>query len=156
MTTGFPRETGYTLDTLLQFQAAAVNDTADAVGASDIDLGAAGSGGNELGPAEMRGDLVIDVSVLDVVTGDESYTFTVLGSDNADFTTGDQEDLGSFVIGGATALVGDLASDTGRYVIPFSNKRNTRLYQHLRLNLAIAGTTPSITWSAFVGKVKTA
>jgi hypothetical protein len=97
---------------------------------------------------------VIDVSALDVTTGDESYRFVIVGSDNVDFSTGDQEELQEIHIGGATALRGDVASDVGRYILPIRNKRNTRSYRFVRLEWVIAGTSPSITFAAFISKGK--
>ena len=158
MTTGFPRETGYTYDTLLELltsQTDAVTDLTLANG-STVDMAAAGSGGNENADSEFKGDLVIDVSAIEVATGDEVYTIVLNGSDNSDFTTGDQEELALIRIGDSSVFTGDVDSDAGRYVVPFSNKRNTRMYRYCRLEITIAGTIATgITWAAFIGKRKT-
>jgi len=152
MTTGLQRETGYLFDALLEFQASVTDTTSD--NSSVLDLGAIGAGDNEDGVADFGGDVVIDISAIIINDNNESYTFTVVGSDNTDFTTGDQEDLQSMEVGALEILLGDVDSDTGRYILPIRNKRNTRSYRFIRVELVISGTTPSITWSAFLSKSK--
>jgi hypothetical protein len=55
-------------------------------------------------------------------------------------------------IGGATGATPlGTADGVGRFAIPFRNERNGVIDRYLRLYTLIAGTTPSITFSAFLG-----
>lgn len=149
MTTLQQRETGYTFDTLLEFESGSL--AAASENSAALDLGAAGAGDNEDGVAIFRGDVVFDFSAIEIATGDELYIFHVVGSDNADFSTGDQEDLASLRVGDASVLLGDVDSDPGRYVLSITNHRNTRVYRFIRIELVVAGTIATgINWKAFL------
>ncbi len=151
MTTLIQRETGYTFDTLLELQAVVTKTaTFKSVG---IDLGAVGAGDNEDGVAVFRGDVVIDISALAIDGNDELYDFIIEGSDSLAFTTGDQEELQRLSVGALETLSvdNDVDSDAGRYILPITNHRNTRVYRFIRLNVEHTGATTSITYKAFVG-----
>ena len=157
MTTLQQRQTGYTFDTLLNLEDSTTDAAADS-GTNVVDLGAAAAGDNEDGVAPVRGDVVIDVSAIEIASNDELYVFTLVGSDSEAFTTGDQEVLQELRLGATEVLTSgdgdpnDVDSDTGRYILPFVNQRNTRVYRYVRLDLDIAGTIATgITWSAFIG-----
>ena len=152
MTTAIQRETGYTFDTDLELQASVTDTASD--NSSSVDLGAVGSGDNEDGVANFRGDCVIDISAMDIDGNDESYTFSLVGSDDTGFSTGDQEDLVSMEVGALETLLGDVDSDVGRYILPFTNRRNTRAYRFVRVELVIVGATSSITWAAYISTPK--
>lgn len=154
MATGYAPISNYTYDTDLVLQATAVTDSASD-NSSVVDLGATADGANEQAANRVTGDVVILVSAIEIDTNDETYTFTLVGSDNSDFSTGDQEDLCSIELGANEVLNGDQDSDTGVYILPFINQRNTRAYRYVRLELTIAGTIATgITWQAFIGKTK--
>lgn len=155
MATGFARETGFTYDTLLELQTSTTDTSA--AQSSVVDLGGAGAGDNEDSEATTVAACVIDISAIEIASNDELFTFTVVGSDNSDFSTGDQEDLASLELGANEVLNGDVDSDTGRYVLHFSTHRNTRKYRYVRLELTVAGTIATgITWAAYIAKAKNA
>lgn len=141
------RETNYTLDTLLQLKDdGAVTATGSAqVGGSDEIL--------DLGSADVLciGDVVIDVSAIDIASTDEVYNILLEGSDSSTFASG-IEVLAACLLGDGTTLLGETTvdSDTGRYILPFRNERNGRKYRYVRLRHVISGTTPSINYTAFL------
>lgn len=105
----------------------------------------------DIGSGFVDGDIVVDISALDNVTGDEKYTISLEGSNTADMTTGS--------VALATKVFGDLSVPmdadliaSGRYVIPFRNEEGGILFRYVRLSTAVAGTTPSIDFAAFIAK----
>lgn len=110
----------------------------------------------DLGPGLMEGYLVADITAIDTTTGDEAYTLMLEVSPDAAFgTTGNIRVAAELRIGGATFTAPNGAADTaGRFAIPFRNERNGTIYRYARLYTLIAGTSPSITFSAFLGKDK--
>lgn len=135
----------HTYDAALLIRAAGVAITATETGPIILDVGT----------AMFKGDLVIDYSGLDVVTGDEAYTFMLQGSPDATFGTAANITVCAMQrIGGATgaAPVGTADPAAGTITIPFRNERGGKVFRYLRLYTLIAGTTPSIAFTAFLGK----
>ncbi len=147
-----PLTRGYMFDKELQLADGAAAITASGVtqvdgSAASLDLGAAANG---------SGDLVVDVSAIDITTGDESYELLLQGSSNSDFSS-DVQTIARGKLGDSSTLGTGVDADSvvGRHVIPFHNDvAQTTSYQYLRLAVVVAGTTPSITLSAFVGMSK--
>lgn len=114
-----------------------------------------------LTPQQPRIDayLVMDVTAVDATTGDENYRLVLLGSNQAGFSnSGTVVCLGALEIGGATglsfangkAVATPAAIGGSRYEIGFTNEQNGVKYQYAKLYAVLAGTTPSITFKAFV------
>lgn len=112
-----------------------------------------------VGPQFDQGDSVVTdfVAVLNiesckVSTGDEVYTFRVVGSNVADRSDG--RVLGTIELGAAAALsletVDTLAGD--HRVIRCRSEVNDTYYRYLDLHLTAAGTSPSIAFGAFISK----
>lgn len=100
--------------------------------------------------------LVVDVSAMDVASTDESYKLRLIGSNSSSFASGIAV-LATLELGVATSMNGsagaaDANKTTGRWVLPFYNQAGTTIYRYLRLALDVGGTTPSITYTAFVAK----
>lgn len=95
----------------------------------------------DLGPANL-GDAraIVDVSVMDTADSNETYRVSIQGSNDITFATGVAE-LGSVLISG-----------TGRSEIPFSNVQAGVTYRYAREYHTLAGTTPSINYTAFIAK----
>jgi hypothetical protein len=147
-------ETQYTLDSLLQMKdaglvAASAAATVSAA-AKIIDLGAA---------AKIKGEVVIDITALEIASNDEYYTIGIEGSSASDFSA-TLEPLASLTVGakevippGSTAY--DTDSTTGRYILPFTNERNGTVYRYLRLYTTVAGTIATgINYTAWLAKRK--
>jgi hypothetical protein len=137
----------YTYDEATKIRAAGAAITATETGSIVLDLGDA---------AILEADLVVDVTAIDVATGDEAYTLILQGSSDLGFgTAANIGVLAMQKIGGATGASPQGTADTlGRFVIPFRNERNGKTYRYIRLQTVLAGTTPSLTFRAFLGKDK--
>ena len=106
--------------------------------------GAAQVGGSDkildLGASRVDGRVIIDVTAIEVATGDESYRIKTQFSNSATFASG--------VIGGpqlhlgdSSVLIGESAdSVVGRYELPFTNEINGTTYRYMRLYTDVAGT----------------
>lgn len=98
----------------------------------------------------VEGDIVVDVSTLDVDTGNEVITIGVQLSDSATFASGTYQ-VASLAIGDAAALTGDTDMTTGRYFIPFNNliKDGTPM-RYVRVYFTIAGTVSGFLCNAYL------
>jgi hypothetical protein len=134
----------YTFDALLEFRDLN-NTTASAAALVD---GAAKV--VDMGTGFFSADLVIDVTVAAVDGGDESYKFGIELSNNADFSTGAEFEGASLLIGDSSLTGGDTDTTTGRYVLTFNNRPvDGTTYRYARLYVTHAGSTSSLTASAF-------
>jgi hypothetical protein len=113
---------------------------------------AAGSVIVDLGDGFMDGDMVIDISALEVASTDEVYTISLEGSAVAAMTSG------SVILAektfGNVAAPADADTAVGRHVLPFRNELNGTLYRYVRVYTTVAGTIDSggINYSAFLAK----
>lgn len=131
----------FVYDNALLLEASAAHTTAQTdVGATILDLGA----------GLVCGHLVVDVSAIDVASTDEYYTLSLEGSNVAAMTSGSVE-LALIRMGNNLAPA-DADTSTGRFVVPFRNEQNGTVYRYVRLVTKVEGTTPSITFSAFIAK----
>ena len=100
----------------------------------------------DIGTGYTEGVVQIDVTAIDVVTGDELYLIKAQYSNSATFASS-VTTYGSFVIGGATGTGNTTASLVGRYELYVCNEIGGVLHRYMRLYTDVAGTTPSITYS---------
>lgn len=109
----------------------------------------------DLGAAFFAGNLVVDVSAIDVSSSDEIYLLKLIGSNSSSFSSGIAV-LGCLALGDTVGLGAgaDVDNGTGRYVMPFHNEKGGTgtVYRYLRLYADVGGTSPSITYTAFVAK----
>jgi hypothetical protein len=137
----------YTFDALLEFKDAgliAADGLAQVDGANKtVDVGA----------GLFEADMVVDVTALEVASGDERYEMMVQGSNSPTFASGIAQ-LATFVVGDATVTGGDADDGTGRYVFGFSNRgKDETLYRYLRLNFDVGGTIATgINLTAFAAR----
>lgn len=112
---------------------------------------AAGSVILDLGDGFMDRDLVIDISALEVDTGDEIYTIAIEGSSVAAMTSLSVT-LAEKQFGNVPAPA-DADTATGRHVVPFRNELNGTLYRYIRVYTTVVGTIATgINYSAFLAK----
>jgi hypothetical protein len=116
----------------------------------------------DVGPGRFDGYLVLDISALDLASGDETYQFQLLGSNDSGWTNGNVELLALKDFAAATAgrvvpticPPSNSAPPTGksadRFEIPFSNQMGRFVFRYLQLRLVAGGTTPSVTVAAWV------
>jgi len=90
---------------------------------------------------DLYGKVVVNVTALDATTGDESYLVYVEVYDGTTYR----------VVGGGTIP----NTVTGKYEFPYSGKTVGKMavagaIQGVRVNLDVGGTTPSITFEAYL------
>lgn len=98
---------------------------------------------------QKRAAMVINLEAIKVSAGNEAYTFRVVGSQTADRS--DARVLGEVTLGDAAAKTIDTADDLvgEQHVILFHTQRGGNMIRYLDLHLDVAGTLPSIQFSAF-------
>lgn len=113
----------------------------------------------DVGTGLFEGKVVIDVSAIEIASGDERYTFVIQGSSSATFASdivilaalpvGDGSTIGT-AFGSSGVDVDDVV---GRFIIPFTNERNNTRYRYIRGWTDVAGTIATgINFTAFIGK----
>jgi len=150
-----PQSRSYTFDAnaLLSDNAAAY--TASGYGQVNGANGIVDLGGNQSTTPKQQARIdavaVIQVTAIDIATGDEGYKILVVGSNASDMSTGNIC-LGSIQLGKAAHTDVPTAPDstTGTYEVPFSNEQAGVFYEYVALYLVIAGTTPSISLFSFI------
>jgi hypothetical protein len=105
----------------------------------------------DLGSGFVDADLILDVSALDVDTGNESVIVQIMLSDTEIAT--EKYCQTQFQIGDAAAIPGDVDRTTGRYIIPFNNIIESGLCKRfMHLYFTIAGTVAAFTATGYVTK----
>lgn len=113
----------------------------------------------DVGTGRLDGKVVVDVSALEIASGDERYSLIIQGSSSSTFASdivilaclpiGDGSTIGT-AFGGSGVDVDD---STGRYEIRFSNERNNTYYRYVRGWTDVAGTIATgINFSAYMVK----
>lgn len=103
----------------------------------------------DLGAGLVDGNLVIDVSAIEVASGNEKYTIHLEGSNVAAMTSGSVT-LANIPLGNATDPA-DAATGVGRFVVPFRNEQNGTNYRYVRIYTLAAGTIATgINFAAFL------
>ncbi|HEV7352589.1 MAG TPA: hypothetical protein VGN74_05610 [Brevundimonas sp.] len=131
-----PIQYPYDASLLLHDGAAAVTSSAAGVVASAARIFDTESTASPVGRFPVA--VVINVSALDLASTDETYDFIFEGSNSATFASGNQQ-LGSIAVGA-----------TGRYTILADNEQGGTVYRYFRIRAVLAGTTPSVTYVAFM------
>jgi hypothetical protein len=121
----------------------------------------------DIGQGRVVGEWVISITALDQTTGDENYTFHLLGSNDVAWANGNVELLQSQNFGGASGR--GIATIPGATPAPgapaewpagprnhftVADMKSGIVYRYLRCYAVIGGTTPSITantWIAYGG-----
>jgi hypothetical protein len=109
------------------------------------------SGSIDLGTTSGRAfHAVLDVSVLDVSDGDEVYTLAIQLGDADDFS-GATVERAAIRLGDSSQLALNSAdSGPGRFVVGVDNVSGGSGFRFARLAVTAAGTSPSVTVSAFL------
>ncbi len=136
----------YNLDVELMLADGAAAVTADGVsqvGGQAVNI--------QLGPGRFEGVLIIDVSAIDISSADEVYNLILEGASSNAFSA--TEVLTQYALG-ATAVRphGAVNSVIGRYEIPFITEQHDTVYDWVRLYADVGGTTPSITFKAWIAE----
>jgi hypothetical protein len=110
----------------------------------------------DLGAGFVEAEVVIDVSAIEIGTGDESYDIVVQLGEEADFATkGKVVERVALHLGakGTKRTDSDKDDVVGRYVIPFDNEHQGNVYRYVSLYTVIAGTIATgINYTAYAVK----
>ena len=105
----------------------------------------------DLGSGIVDACAVIDVSEIEIASGDEIYTVSIEASNTEDMTAG-SVCVGKKVFGNLVIPMDAALSKAGRYVIPFRNEEGGDIFRHVRLSVSVEGTVATgIGFSAFIG-----
>jgi hypothetical protein len=117
---------------------------------SVVDLGG-NQGTSPVQQSRIGAVAVCDVTALDITSGNETYKLMVLGSNDPGLATGNVC-LGEITLGKGASIDGVNMADsvTGRYEIMFCNVVAGAYFQYVGLYVIVGGTTPSISYTAFV------
>lgn len=128
--------------------------------AADAAWGVGGSAkAINVGAGRFCGCVVIDVSALEIASGDERYTFLIQGSTSATFAS-DVVILAALPVGDGSTIATAFGSSgvdvddlVGRYMVMFTNERNNIYYPYVRGWTDVAGSIATgINFSAFIAK----
>jgi hypothetical protein len=107
----------------------------------------------DLGTGRVDAKVVIDVSAIEVATGDEAYKLKLQGSSSASFASGIVE-LACLELGDSTVTGNSADSGTGRYELPFTTEQAGTIYQYVRMYTDVAGTIATgINYTAWIARV---
>jgi hypothetical protein len=115
--------------------------------------GSAAAAVMDFGTSYVNGTVVIDLTAVEIDTGNEKYEIIVQGSNSSTFASG-IENLASLDLGAASSGRYNAAQDTttGRYELLFQNVQNDTQYRYVRLYTFVSGTIATgINYKAFVG-----
>jgi hypothetical protein len=105
----------------------------------------------DLGEGLFDGFLVLDVSAVEVDSGNEIYTISVEGSSVPPMSSL-SVCLAKKTLGNVVAPM-DNPTGAGRFVVPFRNEENGVLKRYVRLSTAVVGTVVTgINFFAFLAK----
>lgn len=139
---------GYNIDIELLLADGAAPVTAD--GVSQV---ASAAVSKKLGKGRFEGVLVVDVTAIDVSSADEVYHLCLQGALDTDATFTNKETLAQLSLGAAAARPGGaINSVIGRYEVPFTTEQHDQVYDLARLYVDVGGTTPSITFKAWIAE----
>jgi hypothetical protein len=137
---------GYNLDIELLLADGAAAVTAD--GVSQV---ASAAVSKQLGPGRFEGVLIIDISAIKISANDEIYHLILQGSSASAFST--KETIAQISLGATEVRPGGAVDSViGRYEIPFTTDQHDTIYDWVRLYADVAGTSPSITYKAWIAE----
>jgi hypothetical protein len=152
--TGAKHRASYTYDADLEMKGAGVinADAAWLVGGAARVL--------DVGTGRFEGMCIIDISEIEIASGDERYDLLIQGSNSPTFASditilaalpvGDGSTIGAAYAGSGV----DVDDTAGRYVLPFCNVRNNIYYRYIRGFTVVTGAIATgIGFTAYVAKV---
>lgn len=108
----------------------------------------------DLGASRCDFRVLVDVAAIDVADGNENYILQVQVSNSPSFAN-TVVAVASKQLGDSTVTGNTVDSVIGRYEIATSNEENGVVYRYLRIRHVLAGTTPSINYTAYAVKSTT-
>lgn len=118
-----------------------------------------------LGEGRFTGMLALDITAMDMTSGDETYKICLFGSNDVAFGNGNVDLLAFHDFAAAssgrqvaTILAPSPALPTNRagslIYMPFTNLMQGFVYKYAKLYAVIGGTTPSITMTAWIAPIE--
>lgn len=98
--------------------------------------------------------LVLNVEAVDISSTNEIYNFRIIGSNVADRSDGTI--LGTLEMGDGSSIGAWETRDTvagDQHVLYFRTEKDGIPYRYVDLHLEVEGTTPSITYNAYISKM---
>jgi len=98
--------------------------------------------------------LVLNVEAIDISSTNEVYNFRIIGSNVADRSDGTI--LGTIEFGDASTIGAWETRDTvagDQHILYFRTEKDGVQYRYVDLHLEVEGTTPSVTYNAFISKL---
>ena len=129
--------------------------TLDIKASAAVTASAVGSVIVDFGDGLVEGNMIVDVSAMDIVGNDEMYDIILQLSPDAAFgTVGNNQDGVAVSLGAMETKRSDSNKDDviGRYIIPFSNEFGGTIYRYGRIYTVCVGATASITYAARLAK----
>jgi len=122
-----------------------------------VGASAAGSVKADLGAGYVEGNVVIDVTALEIASNDEIYDIILQLSPDSDFGTDTSiKEQAAINLSAAEVKRSDCNVDDaiGRYIMPFNNMNNGTVLRYARIYTVVAGTIDSggINYSARICK----
>lgn len=108
----------------------------------------------DTGGGRTMGNMVVDITALEVDSTDETYAISVQGSSQSDFSS-DLADLVILSLGYADAIASDVNRGAlgERYIVPWTNVFGDVTFRYLRAYCEIIGTIATgIDYTAFLTK----
>lgn len=106
----------------------------------------------DLGAGYYEGDMVIDVSAIEIASNTEYYTIGIQVSSSATFAS-TYATVAALTLGANEVLSGDIDSAIGRYVLPFHNEHQGTIYRYARIYTTVGGdVSTGINYAAFATK----
>lgn len=105
----------------------------------------------DLGAARLDGRVIVDISAIEVATGDERYDINVQFSSSSSFASDVVQGAGISVGAAATIPGQSAATVVGRQEFHFSNEINGTTYRYMRVYTNVSGTIATgINYTAYV------
>jgi len=114
----------------------------------------------DVGTGLFEGNIVIDVTAIEVDTGNEIYSIALEGSNDSGFSSGTEVELCMLRLGDSSTTGTDVDNVVGRYTLPFNNRQPSGTgfsdgycWRYLRLYTTVAGTIATgINYTAWISK----
>ena len=107
-----------------------------------------------IGEGLVQGDIIIDVTAINIGDNDEIYDIIAQLSPDLACTAATLVEKCAVSLGAAGGKRSDCdkVDAIGRYFLPFDNENNGTIYPYVRLYTVVAGTSATITYSARLAK----
>lgn len=154
------------LDASTQFASAQTLTATGYINNTNAVIDLANGAATTWGAGRMIGWLALDITAIDMSSGDETYKIHLFGSNDSAFGNGNVEllamhDFAAAVAGRQVATILGISPTipptnlSGTVMaLPFCNLMQRIVYRYLKLYAVIGGTTPSITLSAWLSPLE--